>query len=120
MSPEAYSNINLDADDNIAQELYIIERRNDLDAIPWTVVALVALMIIGLMIFLKRQNEKKAIEDVSRQFLSLGTIFVIIGTIYSLINDMNVFDVAFFNLGLIFVLTGSIQMITNRLWGKRI
>ncbi|MFC1988504.1 hypothetical protein ACFLVJ_01555 [Chloroflexota bacterium] len=78
----------------------------------WIIAAVVGLAVIGFAVF--RLREKKEHRTSSRQFLSIGIIWLLFGLGYSLWRGDNPFDISLFNLGLIFTVAGTVQIIMER------
>jgi len=78
----------------------------------WIIVAVVGLAVVGFAVF-KFRKKKKTIAS-GKQFLGMGSIWLLVGLGYSLWRDTALFDNGLFNLGLIFTIAGATQLLIER------
>ena len=78
----------------------------------WIIVAIVGIAVIGFAVF--KTRKKKESKASSKQFLTMGIIWILVGLGYSLWREMNPFDIGLFNLGLIFTIAGGLQLSIKR------
>jgi hypothetical protein len=86
-----------------------LEERKMVGSIPWVLVAVLALLITFLFVYLVKRSKKEKRETDYRNLFNMGVIWLIIGAALE-INDMNRGEGFDFNalliLGLIFTLAG--------------
>ena len=82
----------------------------------WVIAAVVGLAVIGFAVF--RLRKKTEPRSSGRQFVVMGTIWLLFGLAYSLWRGDNLFDIGLFNLGIIFTIAGLFQLAMER-YGRK-
>ncbi len=80
----------------------------------WVIASVAGLAIIGFAVYRLRKGQRRTSQDLGKQFLTMGIIWLGIGLAYSIWRDTDLFDIGIFNLGLVFAVAGAAQLAITR------